>query len=217
MGPWNLDFFLARSEGELTTVPGSDALISGSRLTFKPFSNVELGLTRMEQFGGQGHRETLGSFARALVGDHQNVQSAQDVGLDSGNGLAGYDVRVRCPDAVRCAAYGQFIGEDDKKHLPYRFLNLIGTEVWSADGAMRFYVEGVEVGCRVKWRGDTVAGCAYRNHAYPGGYTSSNRWIGASAGADARLVTVGWIDSEWDSQHRRPSATSARHAPDDVP
>jgi membrane-associated phospholipid phosphatase len=201
LGPWNLDFFLARSEGELTSAVGSDALISGTRLTFKPFSHLELGITRMVQFGGQGHPETLGSFAKAVVGSHANAQNLKGQSLDSGNGLAGVDIRVRCPDAVRCAAYGQFIGEDDRKHLPYKFLNLLGTEVWSADGVTRFYFEAAEIGCRNTFKGASIPDCAYRNYAFPG-YTSGNRWIGASIGSDGHLLTLGWINSEWDSAFR---------------
>jgi membrane-associated phospholipid phosphatase len=201
LGPWNMDFFLARTEGEAPG-PGSNPLVSGLRLTARPLSHVEIGLTRMVQFGGEGHPETLGSFERAVVGNHQNVQSQEDLPKDSGNGLAGYDIRIRCPDAIRCAAYGQFMGEDDKKHLPYKFLNLLGTEIWSADGVARFYFEAAELGCRVTWRGTPQPDCAYRNHAYPGGYTSANRWLGASVGPDARLLTLGWIDSEWNSAIR---------------
>ena len=202
LGPWNLDFFVARSEGELTALHGTDAVISGGRLTFKPFSHVELGLSRMVQFGGQGHPETLGSVIRAVVGSHANAQTLAAQSRDSGNGLAGYDIRVRCPDAVRCAGYGQFIGEDSRGHLPYKFLNLMGTEVWSADGVTRVYFEAAEIGCRNTWKGGPIPNCAYRNYAYPEGFTSGNRWIGASVGSDARLVTVGWIDSEWDSAIR---------------
>ena len=201
LGPWNADFFLARTEGGAPGL-GNNSLLSGTRLTFKPFSHLELGLTRMVQFGGQGHPETLASFGRAWTGLHENVTNLNDLSQDSGNGLAGYDIRVRCPDAVRCAAYGQFIGEDDRKHLPYRFLNLVGTEIWSADGVTRLYFEAAEIGCRLGIRGSTEENCAYRNHAYADGYTSGNRWLGASVGSDARLVTMGWMDSEWDSSIR---------------
>jgi membrane-associated phospholipid phosphatase len=201
LGPWNLDFFLARTQGQ-TPVHASNSLVSGVRLTARPFSHVELGLTRMEQFGGQGHPETLASFVRALAGRHTNASTLADVPRDSGNGLAGYDVRIRCPDAVRCAFYGQAMGEDDRKHLPYRFMNLVGTEVWSADGVTRMYFEAAEIGCRIQFIGSSERGCAYRNYAYPGGFTASNRWLGASVGSDGRLLTLGWIDSEWDSAVR---------------
>ena len=201
LGPWNADFFLARTEGQPPGL-GSNPLVSGLRLTARPFSHLEIGLTRMEQFGGQGHPETLSSFVRALKGTHTNVNGPEDYSQDSGNGLAGYDVRIRCPDAVRCALYGQLMGEDDRKHLPYRFMSLLGTEIWSADGVNRMYFEAAEIGCRIRLHGGTQSDCAYRNYAYPGGYTASNRWLGASAGPDARLATVGWINSEWDSAIR---------------
>ena len=201
LGPWNLDFFLARTEGE-PHGPGSNALISGARLTARPFSHVEFGLTSMEQFGGEGHPETLSSWLRAIGGSRPNVNGPSEYAKDSGNGLAGYDLRIRCPDGVRCAFYGQFMGEDDRKHLPYRFLNLLGTEVWSADGVTRMYFEAAETSCRVQFIGSSGRGCAYHNYAYPRGFAASNRWLGASAGSDARLLTVGWIDSEWDSAVR---------------
>jgi hypothetical protein len=203
LGPWNGEFFLARTEGDGLEA-GSRALLSGVRLTARPLPLVEIGLTRMVQFGGRGleFQESLGGFWRAVSGSHQNVQSAADVNKDSGNGLAGYDLRVRCPAGLRCAVYGQAEGEDDKKHLPYRFMNLLGAEAWGNDGVTRVYFELAEISCRLSIKGRAEHDCAYHNHAYPGGYTSGDRWLGASAGSDARLLTLGWIDSEWASSVR---------------
>src|SRR5206468_14437 len=105
----------ARTVGQ-APARGSNSLLSGIRLTARPLSHVEVGVTRMVQFGGEGRAETIHSFVRALSGRQQNVPPGTDAAIDSGNGLAGYDVRVRCPDVLRCAVYGQLIGEDDKKH-----------------------------------------------------------------------------------------------------
>ena len=201
LGPWNTDFFLARTEGE-EPGKGSNPLLSGWRVTARPFTLVEIGLTRMVQFGGTGHAETLGSFARAVVGSHANAQTVAAYSHDSGNGLAGVDLRIRCPAGLPCAGYTQVMGEDDRKHLPYKYLEVVGTELWSADGAMRFYFEAAEIGCRQTWKGPTVPNCAYLNYAYPGGYTNGNRWLGASIGSDGKLLTLGWIDSTWDSAVR---------------
>jgi membrane-associated phospholipid phosphatase len=196
-----MDFFVAATVGEVPT-KGGNPLVSGWRWTARPFSHVEIGLTRMVQFGGVGHEESLGSFLRAVVGSHANAQTVAQQSRDSGNGLAGYDIRVRCPDGVQCAVYGQFIGEDDRKHLPYKFLNLLGTEFWSAEGGDRLFLEAAETGCRVTWEGTPIKNCAYRNYAYPGGYTSGFRWLGASAGSDAKLLTLGWVNSNWLSSIR---------------
>ena len=210
LGPWNMDFFLARTEGE-PSAPGSNPLLSGWRLTARPLPLVEIGITRMVQFGGTGHAETLGSFVRAVVGSQANAQTVDAQRLDSGNGLAGGDLRIRCPFGIRCAAYTQIMGEDDRKHLPYKYMEVLGTEVWSADGATRFYFEATEVGCRETWRKRTTPSCAYLNYAYQNGFTNGNRWLGASVGSDGKLLTLGWIDSDWDSMVRLDYAHVGSH------
>lgn len=198
LGPWNTDLFVARTEGTAPS-PGGDALLTGWRFTARPLPLFEFGLTRMTQFGGVGHQETLGSFLRAIVGSHANAQTVEAQSRDSGNGLAGADLRLGCPFGLRCAGYAQVMGEDSRKHLPYKYMETVGAEVWSADGASRFYFEAAEVGCRETWRKPTNPECAYTNYAYPDGFTNGNRWLGASVGADGKLLTLGWIDSEWDS------------------
>ena len=201
LGPWNTDFFVARTEGD-PPQRGSDPLLTGWRLTAHPLPLLEISLTRMAQFGGQGHPETLGSFARAVVGSHANAQTVAAQSRDSGNGLAGADLRIRCPFGVRCSAYTQVMGEDSRKHLPFKYLEVLGAEAWTADGSMRFYVEAAEIGCRETWRKRTTPGCAYLNYAYSNGYTNGQRWLGAGIGSDGKVVTLGWIDSEWDSAVR---------------
>ncbi|HYP33080.1 MAG TPA: capsule assembly Wzi family protein, partial [Burkholderiaceae bacterium] len=200
LGPWNADFFVARTEGE-PLGPGSNPLLSGLRLTARPLPLLEIGLTRMVQFGGTGHPETLGAFARAVVSAHANATNGKQR-FDSGNGLAGFDLRLRCPFGVRCAGYAQVMGEDDRKHLPFKYLETVGAEAWSADGVTRFYFEAAEIGCRESWTRRTTPRCAYQNYAYPDGFTDGNRWLGASVGTDGKLITLGWIDSDWDSEVR---------------
>jgi len=211
LGPWNTDLFVARTEGP-SSRPGSDALLTGWRLTARPWPLVEIGLTRMAQFGGAGHPETIGSFLRAVVGSHANAQTVEARSRDSGNGLAGADLRLRCPFGVRCAGYLQVMGEDSRKHLPYKYLETVGAEVWSPDGATRFYLEASEIGCRETWRHHTEPRCAYVNYAYPDGFTNGNRWLGASIGSDGKLLTLGWIDSGWDSVVRLAYGHVGSHA-----
>jgi membrane-associated phospholipid phosphatase len=202
VGPWNLDFFLARTEGQDPRLPGSDALVTGLRLTARPLPLLEIGLTRMAQFGGTGHAETLGSFARAVAGSHANAQTVDAQSRDSGNGIAGIDLRLRCPFGVRCAGYTQIEGEDDRKHLPYKYSEVVGVETWMADGVDRFFFEAAELGCRETWKHQTTLNCVYTNYAYPRGYAASDRWLGASVGADGKVLTLGWLDTDWDSSVR---------------
>lgn len=188
LGPWTGEFFIARTQGE----PESpDPLIVGTRLTFRPFDSLEIGFTRMAQWGGGSAPTSLHSFVDMLLARHTNVDPGSTA-TDPANELAGFDGRLRCPAGLRCAAYTQWEGEDEANGLPSRYLMLGGLEGWTADGAHRFFVEATVTSC---WqaREPIEIGCAYRNHAYPGGYADDGRWLGANVGPDSRVLTFGWI------------------------
>jgi hypothetical protein len=192
MGPWNAEFFVARLAG--VGSPANPYLV-GSRLTLKPFERLEIGFTRTSQWGGRGRPMSLRSFLKMLAGKGVNADTTEQMNDDPANEMGGVDVRLRCPDALRCAIYVQAIGEDEANHLPSRMLGLYGLETWSADGRHRWIAEVAETGCRMPIGRHGVDNCAYRNHAYPEGYVTRDRWLGAGVGPDSRLLTLGWLDS----------------------
>ncbi len=191
LGPWNFDMFVAQSEDVANP---ANPYFFGQRLTFKPFATLELGLTRTAQWGGRGRRQTLKSFLGMVTGAGVNADTVQEQQVDPANEMAGYDARLKCPAGLRCAAYVQAIGEDQAGLLPSRFLGLYGLEFWAADGRERFFAEYAETGCRSPIGRPILRNCAYRNYAYPEGYTNAGRWMGASIGPDSRLLTLGWLD-----------------------
>jgi Capsule assembly protein Wzi len=192
LGPWNFEFFVARLDGVDT--PARPYLV-GTRLTFRPFDHLEIGLTRTAQWGGHGRPMSLRSFGRMLVGKGVNPETDDAKADDPANEMGGFDLRLRCPGSLRCAAYLQLIGEDEAHHLPSKMLGLYGLELWSADGRHRWILEVAETGCRMPVGREGEAHCAYRNHAYPQGYVTRERWLGAAVGPDSRLLTLGWLDS----------------------
>ena len=196
LGPWSGEAFIARSE---RYADPARPLILGGRLEARPFSHLELGVEYTAQWGGAGRRESLGSFLDMILGRHVNADTVQEQAADPGNGLAGYDARLRCPDVLRCAFYGQAIGEDMAGGLPSRFLAMGGAEVWSADGSQRLFVEDARTSAYRAWFGPPLVDYAYRNYAYRDGYTDDRRWLGANAGPDSRIATLGWIDMGADS------------------
>ncbi len=106
--------FLAKAQDPVLVANQPDGFyFIGTRLTLKPWSWMEIGLTRDEQMAGTMHQMLLATtFA---VGNTQGSQ--QDVnGLS--NGVAGYDVRLNCPKGVPCAAYFQWMGEDASGQEP---------------------------------------------------------------------------------------------------
>lgn len=193
MGPWTGEIFVAR----LSSFDGNQGVtphLAGTRITFKPTKRLELGLTRMLQWGGEGRPDDFHSFFKALIGQNSNVEGF--AGQDIANQLAGIDLRYRCAESSRCAFYTQLIGEDRYAILPKKLLALYGVEAWTADGRHRFFAEYADTECGRGALRHEVPGCAYRNYAYPGGYTQAGRWLGASAGPDSQLLTVGWLDAE---------------------
>jgi hypothetical protein len=192
LGPWNFEVFLAQTED--VSEPANPYFI-GQRLTFRPFSNLEIGMTRSAQWSGRGRPGSWKSFFRMLGGTGVNADTPDQQAVDPANEMAGYDLRLRCPFAIRCAAYVQGIGEDQAGLWPSRFLGLYGIEGWSADGRQRYFAEYAETGCRTPIRRPALTPCAYRNYAYPQGYTNAGRWIGAGVGPDSRLLTLGWLDT----------------------
>ena len=196
LGPWNFDVFIAQTED--VSQPAHPFLI-GNRFTLRPFSNLEIGLTRTMQWGGRDRSNSPRSLVNALTGKGTNADTAAQRSLDPANELGGIDLRLCCPTGLRCAAYGQLIGEDEAGHLPSKYLGLYGLEFWSADGSTRYFAELAETGCRSPIGRPPELGCAYRNFAYPQGYVRAGRWIGASVGPDSRLLTLGLIDAESDT------------------
>ena len=120
------------------------ATLLGMRLTLRPFSMLEIGLTRTAQWGGRGHSQTLKSFVKMLLGMRLNAQGPAQQAADPANEMAGIDLRLRCPRGVRCATYAQLVAEDEGGHVPTRYLGLFGIESWSADGRERYFGEFAE-------------------------------------------------------------------------
>ena len=70
LGPWNSGVLPGANRRVTGWRLGSRALLSGVRLTARPLPLVEIGLTRMVQFGGQGHQEyqeSLGTASGARI------------------------------------------------------------------------------------------------------------------------------------------------------
>jgi len=188
MGPWNAELFVARTEDAM------HAYLLGQRFTLRPFSHVEIGLTRTAQWGGEGRPESLESFIRLIGGGSFNAETPQQQSSDPGNAMAGFDLRARCPGSWRCAVYAQLIGEDEAGLMPSKYLGLYGLEHWSADGQQRMFAEYIESQCGAGMLGSPEKGCAYRNWAYPEGYASDGRWVGANVGPDSKVLTLGWMN-----------------------
>jgi len=112
LGDWKINSFLARLEGEQTF---SHEKIFGLRINYLPTSWLELGLTRMTQFGGQG---SGGSFPRTLIDCYKDPPNQE--GVAQCNEQAMVDVRAKVPHVpylvpfpAGMQIYGE-LGSEDK-------------------------------------------------------------------------------------------------------
>lgn len=192
-GPWSFEAFLGGMENHIT--PAKPLLI-GTRLTFRPLPSVEVGLTKVTQTGGEGRPGGIKNLTRAFFGINSNTTANLQQTTDSGNSLAGFDLRVKCPTGWHCAAYGQMIGEDAAGVSPSKYLGLWGAEWWNANGRQRYFAEYSNSHCYGVPGRTQIKGCAYANGNYSEGYTHYNRWLGASQGPDSKLLSLGWLDTD---------------------
>ncbi len=198
MGPWNLDVFAAKAQDPVV-VSGQPAgyIYSGVRLTMKPKTWLEVGLSRGLQTGGAGRPSGAGEFVKAFLGQDTNKDPDSPF-QDSSNQVAGYDVRARCPENWgSCAVYTQWIGEDSAGKfppLPYRFMKMYGAEKTYAEGRYRVFAEYANTYTTAPFNlPGLIAG--YTNGVYSQGYTNGARWVGSPQGGAAEVTTLGWMDA----------------------
>lgn len=190
LGPWSVDVFAGTLQGH--TEPARPRLL-GARLQFAPADGLEIGLSRVLEWGGRGREENLGSLWDAVSG-RDNVDGDA---YDPSNQLGGFDLRYtrRMGAAGSWSVYGQAIGEDEAGGMPSKYLASFGTDAAfeTAGGAsLRVFAE----------HADTVAGgisghphygTAYRHGVYRQGYTQQGLPLGFPAGGDVVLTSVGLI------------------------
>ncbi|MBD2859277.1 capsule assembly Wzi family protein [Spongiibacter sp. KMU-158] len=184
LGPWQLILFAGQLESD-RAIP--DAKLLGARFTFRPRTNLEIGLSRSIQWGGKGQDQSLSGLADTLMGD-SNQAGQQDLA----NELAAVDARYSVPlGAGALAVYGQVAKEMESGGLFKQNLNLIGTDLVThfGKGTQRWFVETGDT--QVQSSDSTKYGVAYTHNRYQSGYYYNGRNIGPSYGGDARVATFG--------------------------
>lgn len=181
IGPWQYQL----TAGELSqyaAVPHT--LLTGGRLTISPVSSLELGASRIMQWGGEGRSESFSTFMKGFTG-----QDNTGTGNEPGNQLAGFDFKLKLQPTLGWPVnfYGQMIGEDEAGFLPSGNMFLGGVEGHHLAGknAINWYMEAHDTR-----RNFNRLGSSYTHHIYTDGYYQQGYPLGDAMGGDGRLLAA---------------------------
>ena len=187
LGEWKVNSFLGRLEGE-QTFPHEN--IFGLRISYLPTSWLELGLTRLTQFGGEG---SGGSFPRTLSDCYKNPPN--QVGIANCNEQAMVDFRARVPRVPYLIPfpggvqiYGELGSEDkwSKIPIPSRAAFLAGLYIPQlfAGDTMDLRIEYADTDYTRRKTSDQLAGVWYNNGSFTNGMRQFGFPLGHQMGTD---------------------------------
>ncbi|MEQ3636229.1 MAG: capsule assembly Wzi family protein [Thalassolituus sp.] len=190
IGPWDLQLIAGQLEQD-RAVP--DARLLGARFVFKPLDSLQIGLSRLAQWGGEGRPQNFQAFWDATIGRDNGQTSGFDEDDDPSNQIGGVDFRLSLnPGDVPLGIYGQFIGEDEAGGLPSKLSSLAGIDIvtgWGK-GSQRFFVEATET-VAGSWFSDRRHNVMYEHSTYQTGLRYHGRNVASTWEGDAKVTTLG--------------------------
>ncbi|WP_180170393.1 capsule assembly Wzi family protein [Acinetobacter sp. YH12027] len=183
IGPWQYQAFAGQLD-DYNAI--ADAKLLGLRVTVQPLSYLELGASRMLQWGGEGRSESWDSLWNAIKGN----DNFYDGNLDKSNQIAGFDARLNLNhwSGVPISLYGQYVGEDEAGLLPSKKMYLAGVDYSSQlnNLPLQVYAEWADT----RTNGD-VQGISYNHYIYKDGYYQHGFPLGHAMGGDGQMVSFG--------------------------
>lgn len=131
IGPWSYELFLGQLQHD-ETAPG--VRIFGLRVQAQPIHGLEIGLSRMFEWGGSGADASFSSFKDSLLGNGNNESTGGAVS----NEVAGFDAQYTgMLFGSPLSVYAQLIGEDEAGKLPSQYIGLVGARYQHRVDGMR--------------------------------------------------------------------------------
>lgn len=196
--PWTVTSFMGKMDDERTI---KDTLLWGFRLNFKPFKNLEIGLTRLAQWGGKGHTKDISTFWDILIG--RTNCGIDDLVCDANtpnpaNQQAGYDLRYSFNlFSIPMSFYGQKFAEDGKEGT-FNYLTKAQPQV-GFDAHLKLFNKPstvfIELADSLADCGerDQIGDCYYEHSTYTSGMRYHGRALGSTYENDAKTYVLGTI------------------------
>ena len=206
--PWTVTTFMGQMNDERVV---KDTLLWGMRLNFKPTDTIEIGLTRLAQWAGEGRSKDFSTFVDVLKGLDNCGGVGPSVeecaaGAEPGNQMAGYDIRwsptfFNHPVGIYLTAFAE--DGDSKGGLSIlgeeRYQYGIDTHFTAFDHNWRLYFENTDTFTNCTDGEDPndpqgkIGDCFYEHHIYQTGMRYKGRTLGNIYESDASSFVLGLV------------------------
>ncbi len=183
LGPWSATTFLGYGQHN-SAVP--QTRYWGGRLTLRPVPALELGASRVIQWGGQGRSNGFSTLWDLVSYDQRDeIPADQRAAIDAAwhLQLAGFPLTV----------YTELADDDNQSGAPDELLQLWGVRSYFGESTGIHTVNLEYSDTYLTCADQLEAGnCAYQGSLYPEGYRRYGRIIGSGYGADAQVLSSAW-------------------------
>ncbi len=180
LGPWSATTFLGYGQHN-SVVP--QTRYWGGRLTLRPVPAVELGASRVIQWGGQGRSNGFSTLWDLVSYDKRDeIPADQRAAVDAAwhLQLAGFPLTL----------YTELADDDNQSGAPDELLQLWGVRSYFGESAGIHTINLEYSDTYLKCADQLDAReCAYQGGLYPDGYRRYGRIIGSGYGADAEVLS----------------------------
>jgi capsule assembly protein Wzi len=204
--PWTVTSFMGQMDDQRRV---KNALLWGFRLNIKPLKNLEIGISRLAQWGGNGRSTNLSTFKDVLIG-------RTNCGIDDlvcnennpnpANQQAGYDIRYSTTlYNIPMAIYGQKLAEDGSADS-FNYITKANPQfgidaqvnLFSAPSTIFFEYGDSLADCGVR---DNIGNCYYEHASYQTGMRYQGRTISNLYDNDAKSYVVAAISQLSSNTH----------------
>lgn len=189
LGPWSITTF-AGQDAELDKIFSSDepnnAKYWGGRATIRPWPALELGISRVIQWGGDGRSNSFTTLWDLISYDKTDeIPADQRAAIDISYHLQAFGWPL--------TAYAEIADDDNTSGLPDKALTLFGVRsYWGEQNAIHtvnLEYSDTFLDCENSLR---RGNCAYQGEVFTQGYRRFGRVIGSGYGADAKVLSAGY-------------------------
>ena len=196
--PWTVTSFMGKMDDDRVV---KNTLLWGFRLNLKPFKNLEVGITRLAQWGGDGRSQSLSTFGDILLG--KTNCGVDDVVCDENsqnpaNQQAGYDFRYSFAlFSIPMSIYGQKFAEDgseDTMQYLTKAQPQVGFDahltIFGKPSTVFIEITDSLADCGAR---DNIGDCYYEHSSYATGMRYNGRSIGSTYENDSKTYVLGAI------------------------